>query len=82
MANSKLAHIRYNILDDCFRNKSFTFNELLSFVNEKIAERYPEEGIASRILRDAIKVLRDKKECFCAPLSENIRIIRYRYSAT
>ncbi len=37
MANSKHAHIRYNFLDYCFRYKSFTFNELLSFLNEKIA---------------------------------------------
>ena len=77
MANSKHAHIRYNILDYCFRNKSFTFNELLSFVNEKIAELYPGEGIAIRTLRDDIKVFRDKDSRFAAPLPENIRILRY-----
>lgn len=37
---------KYNILDYCFRNKSFTFNKLLSFLNEKIAELYPGEGLA------------------------------------
>jgi predicted DNA-binding transcriptional regulator YafY len=77
MANSKHAHIRYNILDYCFRNKSFTFNELLSFLNEKIAELYPGEGIATRTLRDDIKVFRDKDNGFAAPLPENIRILRY-----
>jgi hypothetical protein len=77
MANSKHAHVRYNILDYCFRNKSFTFNELLSFVNDKIAELYPGEGISIRTLRDDIKVFRDKKEGFGAPLPENIRILRY-----
>jgi predicted DNA-binding transcriptional regulator YafY len=77
MANSKHAHIRYNILDYCFRNRSFTFSELLSFVNEKIAEIYPGEGIAIRTLRDDIKVFRDQKEGFGAPLPENIRILRY-----
>jgi hypothetical protein len=77
MANSKHAHVRYNILDYCFRNKSFTFNELLSFVNDKIAELYPGEGISIRTLRDDIKIFRDKKEGFGAPLPENIRILRY-----
>jgi predicted DNA-binding protein YlxM (UPF0122 family) len=60
MANSKHAHIRYNVLDYCFRNKSFTFSELLSFLNEKIAEIYIGDGIAIRTLRDDIKVFRDK----------------------
>jgi hypothetical protein len=77
MANSKHAHIRYNILGYCFRNKSFSFNDLLSFVNDKIAELYPGEGISIRTLRDDIKVFRDKKEGFGAPLPENIRILRY-----
>jgi hypothetical protein len=77
MANSKHAHVRYNILDYCFRNKSFTFNELLSFVNDKVAELYPGEGISIRTLRDDIKVFRNKKEGFGAPLPENIRILRY-----
>ena len=77
MANSKHAHIRYNILDYCFRNKSFTFNEILAYINDKIAEFYPGEGISVRTLRDDIKVFRDKKEGFGAPLPENIRILRY-----
>jgi hypothetical protein len=77
MANSKHEHVRYNILDYCFRNKSFTFNELSSFVIDKIAELYTVKGIAIRVLRDDIKVLRDKKEGFGAPLLENIKILRY-----
>jgi predicted DNA-binding transcriptional regulator YafY len=77
MANSKHAHIRYNILDYCFRNKSFSFNDLLSFVNDKIAELYPGEGISIRTLREDIKVFRDKDNGFAAPLPENIRILRY-----
>jgi predicted DNA-binding transcriptional regulator YafY len=77
MANSKHAHVRYNMLDYCFRNKSFTFNELLSFVNEKIAENYPGEGISIRTLREDIKVFRNKDKGFGAPLPENIRILRY-----
>jgi hypothetical protein len=76
MANSKHAHIRYNFLDYCFRYKSFTFNELLSFLNEKIAEIYPGEGISTRTLRDDIKVFRDKDNGCAAPLPENIRISR------
>ena len=77
MANSKHAHIRYNILDYCFRNKSFTFNEMLAYINDKIAGVYPGEGISVRTLRDDIKVFRDKKEGFGAPLPENIRILKY-----
>ena len=77
MANSKHAHIRYNILDYCFRNRSFTFNEMLVYINDKIAEMYPGEGISVRTLRDDIKVFRDKKEGFGAPLPENIRILKY-----
>ena len=38
MANSKHAHIRYNILDYCFRNKSFKFDDLLYHLNNRIAE--------------------------------------------
>ena len=77
MANSKHAHVRYNILDYCFRNKSFTFNEILSFLNDKIAELYPGEGISTRTLRDDIKVFRNGIKGFSAPLAENIRILRY-----
>ena len=77
MANTKHAYIRYNILDYYFRNKSFTFKEMLSHLNNKIAELYPGEGISIRTLREDIKVFRDKKEGFGAPLPENIRILRY-----
>ena len=77
MANSKHAHIRYNILDYCFRNKSFTFDEILRFLNEKIAELYPGEGISTRTLREDIKVFRNGIKGFSAPLAENIRILKY-----
>tara|TARA_R110001583_G_scaffold137579_3_gene289193 strand:- start:100 stop:1098 length:999 start_codon:yes stop_codon:yes gene_type:complete len=78
MANSKHAHLRYNILDNCFRNKSYGFEELLRILNEGIAELYPGEEISERTLRDDIKVFRDKKEGFDAPLPEGIR--EYKYS--
>lgn len=77
MANSTHAHLRYNILDYCFRNKSFNFEELLKFVNEGIAELYPGEGISTRTLRDDLKVFRDKEKGFSAPLPENIRTLKY-----
>jgi len=77
MANSKHAHIRYNILDYCFRNKSFTFQETLGYLNEKIAELYPGEGISTRTLREDIKVFRNGIKGFSAPLAENIRILKY-----
>ena len=77
MANSKHAHIRYNFLDYCFRNKSFKFDDLLYHLNNRIAEIHPGEGISIRTLRDDIKVFSDKKNGFNAPLPENIRILRY-----
>ncbi|RCW93620.1 helix-turn-helix transcriptional regulator [Winogradskyella arenosi] len=77
MANSKHAHLRYNILDYCFRNKSYTFDEILKVLNEKIAEYYPGEGIAIRTLREDLKVLRDEENGFGAPLPSKIRILKY-----
>ena len=77
MANSKHAHLRYNILDYCFRNKSLNFNEILAHVNERIAEAYPGEGISTRTLREDIKLFRDPINGFGAPLPEKIRILKY-----
>ena len=80
MANSKHAHLRYNILDHCFRNKSYGFEELLNVVNEGIEELYPGESISERTLREDIKVFRDKKDGFGAPIKEGMRT--YKYSDT
>lgn len=77
MSNSKHAHIRYNILDYCFRNRSYTFDELLRLVNEKISETYPGEGISTRTLREDLKIFRDKEVGFDAPLPEKARILKY-----
>ena len=68
MANSKHAHIRYNILDNCFRRKSFDFDTLHKYLNEKIAEIFPGEGVSVKTLRDDIKLFRNKKNGFGAPL--------------
>lgn len=77
MANSKHAHLRYNILDYCFRKKAFTFNELLEYVNDKIEEYYPGESISERTLREDIKLFRDSNKGFGAPLPNNVRILKY-----
>ena len=77
MANSTHAHLRYNILDYCFRNKSYNFEELLRYVNERIAEYYPGEGISTRTLREDLKLFRDKENGFAAPLPDKIRTLRY-----
>lgn len=77
MANSKHAHLRYNILDYCFRSKSYGFDELLKVLNEAISDSYPGEGISTRTLREDLKVFRDKESGFGAPLPENIRILKY-----
>jgi predicted DNA-binding transcriptional regulator YafY len=77
MANSIHAHLRYNILDYCFRQKSYRFDELLKAVNEGISELYPGEGISERTLREDLKVFRDDENGFGVPLPEKIRILRY-----
>lgn len=77
MSNSKHAHLRYNILDYCFRNKSFNFEELRKHLNEKIAEVYPGEGISVRTLREDIKLFKDKYDGFNAPLVTRNRIYAY-----
>lgn len=77
MANSTHAHLRYNILDACFRSRAYGFNELLEALNNGIGEIYPGEKIATRTLREDLKVFRDKKRGFGAPLPEKIRILRY-----
>ena len=79
MANSKHAHLRYNIMDYCFRNKSFTFEELHSYINEKIAEYYPGEGVQKRSVRTDLSVFRNPQIGigFNAPLQNKIRILQY-----
>lgn len=76
MANSKHAHLRYNILDYCFRTKSFSFEDLLEYTNLKIADYYPGEGISVRTLREDIKLFKDPNG-FGAPLSDMTRTYRY-----
>jgi len=77
LANSKHAHLRYNILDYCFRKKALNFEDLLDYVNDKIAEYYPKEGISVRTLREDIKLFKDPINGFGAPLKEGIRILKY-----
>ena len=77
MANSKHAHLRYNILDYCFQNKSLNFEELLRTLNQGISELYPGEEISERTLREDIKVFRDKVNGFDAPLPEGQRTYTY-----
>lgn len=77
MANSKHAHYRYNILDYCFSQKSFQINELLDYLNQRIQERYDGETIGERTLRQDLRVFRDSKHGFGAPLPVNARILRY-----
>lgn len=77
MANSKHAHFRYNIMDYCFRNKSFSFDGLLNYLNERIEEVYPGESIAVRTLREDLKLFRDPENGFGAPLPNKARILKY-----
>lgn len=77
MANSKHAHVRYNLIDYCLRHKAFSFPQLLEYINNKISELYPGETIATRTLRDDIKLFRDPINGFGAPLPEKSRILQY-----
>ena len=61
MANSKHAHLRYNILDYCFRYKALSAEQLLEYVNDKIIELYPGETISIRTLREDIKLFGEDK---------------------
>ena len=77
MSNSKHAHLRYNVLDLCFRKRSYTFDDLLTAVNNHIETFYPNERVSIRTLREDLKVFRDKKNGFGAPLPEKARILKY-----
>jgi hypothetical protein len=77
VANSKHAHVRYNLIDYCLRHKAFSFPQLLEYINNKISELYPGETIATRTLRDDIKLFRDPINGFGAPLPEKSRILQY-----
>ncbi|MEO9501906.1 helix-turn-helix transcriptional regulator [Nonlabens ulvanivorans] len=77
MANSKHAHLRYNLIDRYLQNKNYTFDQLLEKLNEEIADVYPGEGISVRTLREDLKVFRDKEKGFGAPLPEKIRNLCY-----
>ncbi|AIY12568.1 helix-turn-helix transcriptional regulator [Cellulophaga baltica] len=80
MANSKHAHLRYNILDECFRKRAYGFEDLLNALNESIEIHYPNESISVRTLREDLKVFRDKKNGFGAPLPDKARVLKYSSS--
>jgi|AntDeeMinimDraft_5_1070356.scaffolds.fasta_scaffold00357_12 predicted DNA-binding transcriptional regulator YafY len=70
MANSKHAHFRYNILDNCFRRyqNPLTIDELKAEINENLAEVFPGEAINDRTLRKDIQIFRNPIKGFGAPL--------------
>lgn len=59
MATNKHAYVRYQILDECFRNtgRNYNIDDLLEKVNEKLLDRGG-EGIKRRQLYDDIKFMR------------------------
>ena len=64
MAIIKNPWIRYKTLDKCFSNtgRNFTFKDLLSIVNERLAEINPkDEGIKDRQLRDDLAFMRSEE---------------------
>lgn len=77
MANSKHAYYRYNLMDYCFRNKSFTKEQLLDFINVRLGSEYDGESIQMRRLADDLDVFRRKENGFNAPLPRNISIYKY-----
>ena len=77
MSYSKHAHIRYNILDYCFRKRAFTFNQLHDYLNERLSYYYEDEAVSVRTLREDLKIFRSKENGFGAPLPEKARILKY-----
>ncbi|GAA4890364.1 WYL domain-containing protein [Flaviramulus aquimarinus] len=77
MSNSKHAHIRYNILDYCFRKRAYSFDRLHEVLNRQISTFYPNESISVRTLREDLKVFRNKENGFGAPLPDKVRILKY-----
>lgn len=75
MAYSKYALYRYNILDNIFRKKDYTFDQILEALNTALRDRYEgSEEIKTRTLRNDIKKFREE---FNAPLPENQRTYKY-----
>ena len=77
MANSKHAHVRYNLIDYCLSSKAFSFTQLLEYINDKISELFPGETISVKTLRNDLKLFRDPVNGFGAPLPEKLRIYQY-----
>jgi predicted DNA-binding transcriptional regulator YafY len=77
MANSKHAHLRYNLIDGYLQSKNYTFDQMLKRLNEDLADIYPGEGVSIRTLREDLKVFRDTEKGFAAPLPEKIRNLSY-----
>jgi len=77
MANSKHAHYRYNLMDDCFRNKSLDKAELLDCINKGLEREYDGEQIKIRQLDSDLDVFRREENGFNAPLPRNIKIYKY-----
>jgi len=69
MSNIKNSHYRYNLLDDCFKNKHNPkgFGELLEYLNDKLSAVF-DHTIKKRTLRNDIALFRDKEKGFGAPL--------------
>ena len=67
---SKHSHLRYNLLDHYFQRlqKPMTFDEILNSLNDALQESYPGESVSERTLREDIKLFRDTKAGFAAPL--------------
>jgi len=77
MANSKHAHYRYNIMDNCFRNKSFDKKQLINHINECLKREYDGEYIRLRQLDADLDVFRRKTNGFDAPLPRNTKTYSY-----
>lgn len=64
-------------MDYCFRTRSFDFDQLLDYVNQRIDDYYPGESISIRALRTDLKLFRNPINGFNAPLPDKARILKY-----
>lgn len=84
MAINKNAYLRYQILDNCFRNpgRTYTIDDLLEEINNRLFERDPNNnGIQRRQLFEDIKYM-ESEDGFSIPLDKikDGRKKIYRYS--
>lgn len=77
--------LRFQILNECFRNRhrEYTLDDLKNVCNKILCDRYDMQGVSRRTIQNDIRELEMPPYCIC--LDENLRIGHkriYRYANT